>query len=295
MDLSYLRTFLTIAAEESVTQAARRLHLTQPAVSTQLSRLEEEIGQPLFDRTPRGMILTEAGATFARFVEDALERLEAGQVAVDELVGLQRGSLTIGGGATATTYLLPPVLGRFHEEYPQIRFFVREQSSRQSVQDVLSGDLDLAIVTLPLQPTARRGSAAERLEVLPWATDELRLIVPPGHPLDGQPSFDWPDLDGQPLVLFEAGSAVREIIDERIASAGVAVDIVMELRAIEPIKQMVAQGIGAGFVSQFALARHDEGLRCVRDPIGREMAAIYRRDRTPSPAAQAFLRLLGAA
>jgi DNA-binding transcriptional LysR family regulator len=292
MEISQLRAFLMIAREGHMTRAASQLHLTQPAVSAQLAKLEEELGQRLFDRTPTGMVLTEAGVSFRTYVEEALARLEDGRVALDQLIGLQRGSLSVGGGATATTYLLPPILGRFHEENPGIRFFVREQSSQQSVVDVLSGELDLGIVTLPVKTPTETRTPSGKLEVEPWVEDELRLIVPPDHPLDAHKSFEWIDLDGQPLVLFEAGSAVRAIIDRRIDETQIGVDIVMELRAIESIKQMVAQGIGAGFVSQFALARPEKGLRCVEQPIRRRLAVIYRSDRTQSPATRAFLEMM---
>ena len=292
MEIQQLRTFLAIAREGHMTRAANQLHLSQPAVSAQLKKLEEELGQQLFDRTSKGMVLTKAGETFRGFVDEALARLEDGRVAVDELIGLQRGSLSVGGGATATTYLLPPILGRFHAANPGIRFFVREQSSQQSVRDVLVGDLDLGIVTLPVRAPNDGPGEVEKLEVEPWVDDELRLLVPPDHRLSRRDAFEWTDLDDQPLVLFEAGSAVRAIIDERIDDAGIGVDIVMELRAIESIKQMVAQGIGAGFVSQFALDGPDDGLRCVEEQIGRRLAVIYRRDRTQSPAARAFLEMM---
>lgn len=290
MDGGKLETFLAIVEEGTITKAARRLHLTQPAVSTQLARLEEEVGQRLFDRLATGVELTEAGRIYERYVREAVGRLEDGRAALDELIGLKQGSLAVGGGATATTYLLPPILGRFHGQYGGIRFFVREQSSQQSVREVLAGELDLAIVTLPLGPTESGGSA--RLKVVPWVEDELRLLVPPKHRMSDQVSFRWEELDQVPLVLFEAGSAVRAIIDRRVAAAQIDVDIVMELRAIESIKQMVAQGIGAGFVSQYALGREERGLRCVDDPIRRELAVIYRSDRTLSPAAESFLRIL---
>ena len=292
MELTPLRTFLTVAREGHMTRAATQLHLTQPAVSAQIAKLEDELDQELFDRTPKGMVLTEAGRLFRDYVEEALHQIENGRLALDQLAGLEQGSLTVGGGATATTYLLPAILGRFHEEHPGIRFFVREQSSQHSVEDILSGELDLGIVTLPVKPPSGMSSLSAKIEVEPWVEDELRLIVPPHHPLSGRETFAWSDLDDQPLVLFEAGSAVRGIIDGRMSQARIDADIVMELRAIESIKQMVAQGIGAGFVSQFALGDPREGLRCIEDPILRRLAVIYRSDRTQSPAAQAFLEMM---
>lgn len=294
MDLNQLHAFVAVAREGHMTRAARQLHLTQPAVSAQISKLEDELGQKLFDRMPKGMVLTEAGKLFREYAEESLLHLDNAKLALDQLAGLEKGSLSVGGGATATTYLLPPILGRFHAEHPGIRFFVREQSSQQSVEDVLAGDLDLGIVTLPIKPPSSSSSAAGKLEVEPWVADELRLIVPPNHPASARDTFDWADLAGQPLVLFEAGSAVRDIIDRRISDAHIDVDIVMELRSIESIKQMVAQGIGSGFVSQFALGEQQEGLRCVENPISRKLAVIYASDRTQSPAAQAFLEMMRA-
>ena len=117
-------------------------------------------------------------------------------------------------------------------------------------------------------------------------------MVPAGHPLEGRKTFAWSELEGQPLVLFEAGTAVRRLIDDALAAAGVAPDIVMELRSIESIKRMVAEGIGAAFVSRFALADETAGLRPRDASLTRELAVIRRADRHPSPATQAFLRLL---
>lgn len=287
MDLPPLRSFLVLARTGNVTRAAEELQLTQPAVSNQLARLERELGLPLFDRTPKGMALTEAGRLFRRYAEEALGRLVDGREAIAQLAGLERGALAIGGGATATTYLLPPLLGRFHAQHPAIRLFVREQGSQAVVTSVLAGELDLGLVTLPLQ-----APSGARLHVERWVEDELLLIVPPGSPLERRRSFRWRDLEGQSLVLFEAGTAVRALIDQHLARAGIAVEVAMELRSIESIKQMVAQGIGAAFVSRFALQRRREGLACADAPLKRDLALITRADRLPSAAARAFLNLL---
>ena len=264
-------------------RAAKELHLTQPALSAQIARLEDDLGTPLFDRGPKGMTLTEAGRTLLPFARETLTRLEDARLALDELRGMQRGQLAIGGGATATTYLLPPLVAKFHAAYPGIRFYVREQPSSGVVAAVLDGDLDLGVVTLPIE------SSDPRLHVERWVDDELRLIVPAGHPLQNRKRFRWSELDGTPLVLFEAGSAVRAHIDASIEAAGVDSDIVMELRSIESIKQMVAQGIGAAFVSEHALGPDNAGLRCAESAIRRTLAVIYRRDRRQSAAAAAFL------
>jgi len=288
VELTPLRSFVAVAREGHVTRAARSLGLTQPAVSAQLARLEAEVGTALFHRTAKGMALTEAGRVFLAHVERVLVDLDDGLTAVAELQGLQRGNLSLGGGATATTYLLPPVLGRFHERFPGVGLYVREAGSAAVVEAVSAGELDLGIITVPEE------SLTSRLVLRPWVDDELVLIVPPGHDLVGRSTFRWRDLDGQPLVLFEAGSVVRRRIDQALGDAGVTARIVMELRSLESIQQMVAQGIGAAFVSRYALSDPSHGSVPVEgaERLRRQLGVVTRADRRPSPAARAFVELL---
>lgn len=280
------QVFLAIAREGHLTRAARAVHRTQPAVSAQLKKLEEELGVALFHRTAKGMVLTEAGETYRRFVEEAATWLEDGRRALDDLGRLKHGHLSIGAGATATTYLLPPVLRRYHELYPGIRLQVREQGSAAVAEGVREGRLDLGVITAP-------GVDLDGLASRAWHTDQLRLIVPPDHALATRRRFRWPELAGQPMVLFEAGSAVRRLIDAAFENAGVHVEIAMELRSIESIKRMVAEGIGAGFVSGSALPDGD-GLVPEGPGLTRELAVVTRAARPPSRAAQAFLDEMGA-
>ena len=316
MELTPLRYFRAIAQHGHMTRAARALGVSQPALSAMLKKLEGEVGAELLHRTGRGVELTEAGRVFLQHAEDALRRADAGVQAVRELVGLERGSIRVGGGATATTYLLPPVVGAVRRKHPGLRFYVREAGSNAVAAAVLSGELDLGIVTLPM-----REGLGEELLTIPLVEDELRLIVPKADsPLSTQrtprkagkvnseksdsvslsvPSvfsvvkngFRWKDLVGVPVVAFEAGTAVREIVDQASLKHGVALSVVMELRSIESIKQMVAAGIGVGFVSRFAL-KEGEGLACRDGGIGRKLAIVRRRDRVPSTAVQEFERAL---
>ena len=153
-------------------------------------------------------------------------------------------------------------------------------------QSVLSGELDLGIVTLPLAM-----ATGTDLVKVPMVSDELRLILPPRHRLSGKDTFRWKDLEGEPVVAFEAGSAVRDLIDRAASAAGISLSIVMELRSIDSIKQMVAAGIGVGFVSKFAL-RPGEGLIPKDAKMSRQLAIVKRRDRALSPAASACEQML---
>ena len=285
MELTALRQFIAVSAEGHMTRAARRLGVTQPALSAMLRKLEDEAGAELLHRTGRGVEPTEAGRVFLRHAEEAVRGADSGVRAVRELVGLQTGSIRVGGGATAITYMLPAIVSAFRRTHPGLRFYVREAGSASIAESVQRGELDLGIVTLPLAPAFGAGKGG--LVQVPLVDDELRLIVPPRHALSRQRSFRWRDLDSERFVAFEAGSAVRELLDGAAREAAVTLDVVMELRSIESIKQMVAAGIGVGFVSRFAL-KPTEGLVCRDGPIARGLAIVRSKDRLLSPAAAAF-------
>ncbi len=220
MELTALRQFIAIADAGHMTRAARTLGVTQPALSAMVRKLEEQTGTELLNRTGRGVELTEAGRVFAQHARDAVRAADAGVRAVRQLAGLESGSIRVGGGATAITYLLPPIVSQFRKAHPGLKFYVREGGSSAIAQSVLSGELDLVIVTMPLAreltPTGKGGLSTRSL-----VDDELRLIVPPKHALAGERAFRWKDLAGERVVAFEAGSAVREVIDRAAAGAGV--------------------------------------------------------------------------
>ncbi len=289
MDTVQLANFLVLAQVGNMTRAATQLHLTQPALSGQLKRLEEELGAALFHRQGRGLELTPAGETFRRHAADALEALVAGREALGSLSTLASGTLAIGGGATSTTCLLPGIIKQFHRRHPGIRFTIREAPSRTIVEAVLAGELDLGLVTLPVPAHLE----VARLAVEPWLVDELVLLVPPGHALAGRARegrrarFQWSDLHNQPLIAFESGSAVRQLLDRQLAEHRVAPSVVMELRSIATITSMVAAGIGLGFVSHLADSA-GRGLRAADQALSRQLALVERKDRSRSTALAAF-------
>lgn len=300
MELTALRYFRAIAQARQLTRAAESLGVTQPALSSVLRKLEAECGTALFSRTGRGVELTDAGQVFLAFADESLAAADAGLKAVRQITGLETGSIRVGGGATATDYLLPGVVRAVRRKHPALRFYVREAGSAAVAASVLSGELDLAIVTLPVQLPSGQPGRGELLSI-PLVKDELRLIVPPNWkpaskptPLSARTGFRWKEIEGEPFVAFEAGSAVRSVIDQAAEAAGVRLNVVMELRSIESIKSMVAAGIGVGLVSRFAL-REDEGYFCKDGRITRDLAIVRRRDRVPSAAAAAFERELKAA
>ncbi len=292
MELTTLRYFRTIVQAGHMTRAAAQLGVSQPALSASIKKLEAEVGLPLLHRTRRGVSPTDAGRVFLEHAESSLRSAAAGVDAVRQLAGLESGSIRVGGGATAISYVLPPVIRTLRKSHPGLKFYIREAGSSAVAAAVVSGELDLGIVTLPI-----RGDDDAKLVLAATFDDELRLIVPPGHRLAGRKSFAWKDLAGEAFVGFEAGSAVREVIDSAARAAGVTLDTVMELRSIGSIKSMVLAGVGVAFVSKFVLGPRDElgpGLACRDGPVGRRLALVRRSGRVPTPAAAAFERAIKA-
>lgn len=299
MELTPLRYLVAIAEAGHMTRAAEALGVSQPALSAAVRKLEDELGVPVFDRTGKGVVLTEAGRVFVEHARGSLRAVEAGKHAVRALAGLESGTIRVGGGATAMGYLLPPAVRATRQEHPGLRFYVREAGSDAIAGAILTGELDLGVVTLPITHVG-----AGDLMSVGTVQDELRLIAPAGHRLEAGPnrkSFRWSDLEGEAVIGFEAGSAVRGVIDEAATKHGVSLDVVMEVRSIQSIVQVVRAGIGVGFISRFALEgprQHESGgefgggLRCRDGKVTRELAVVRRRDRTLSPAAAAFERVL---
>ncbi len=277
---------VAIAEFGHMTRAAESLGVSQPALSAAVRKLEAELGTELFHRTGHGVEPTEAGKVFVEHAQITMRASDQTREAVRSLVGLETGSIRVGAGATATGYLLPSAIHAVRDEYPGLKFSIREAGSSAVAEGVVSGELDLGIVTLPV--VHPRG---DELMVIREIGDELLLIVPGDHPLNGRKSFRWTDLEGESVIAFEAGSAVRGVIDAAAAAHGVGLAVVMELRSIEAIVQMVRAGIGVGFVSRYGL-EEGAGIRCKDGALTRTLGVVRRRDRFLSHAAGAFERAL---
>ena len=286
MDLVLLRSFLTVADSGSITEAAERLRVTQPAVSRRLQQLEEHLGVHLLARGRKGVQLTEIG----RLVQGEAQGIVARYDQMRELVSthqrLEGGTVRIGGGATAVSFVLPEAIAAFQAAHPQVRFHMREAGSSEIADDVALGRLELGVVTLPVRD--------RELDVMPLATDRIVLVARDDHHLAGRRRVGIQDLADQAFVAFEAGSALRQIIDGKLREAGVEVNVVMELRSIPAILRMVATTGNLAFVSQLGMQQQPgvvavpvSGLR-----IERRLAVVSRRGSVLSPAAHAFSQRL---
>ncbi len=288
MDLTLVRSFLAVAETGAITEAAERIGITQPALSRRIQQLEEQLGVRLLERGRKGALLTDIGRLVQTEAQGIVARYEQMREMVASHQRLEGGTVRIGGGATAVSFILPEAIAAFQAAHPRVRFQLREAGSSEIADDVVAGRLELGVVTLP--------GRDRELVVSPLATDRIVLVARHDHPLARRPRIRIQQLADQGFVAFEAGSALRQIIDSKLREAGVEVNVVMELRSIPAILRMVSTTGNLAFVSQLGMeqaadvvALSVQGLR-----IERRLAVIARRGVGLSPAARVFAQRLQA-
>ena len=265
-----LQHFLLVHREGTFTAAARSAALTQPALSASIQRLEEELGATLFHRDRKGATLTDAGRALLPHALAAQAAVDEGRRAVEAVLGLRTGEVHVGGGATATTYLLPSILAAFQRTHPGIRTHLRELGTPDLVEAVHRGELELGIATrLP-------GDASVwPVEEEPWRDDPLIVVQSPAevrpHP---------------PYLTFVEGSPLRTLLARHFPE----VTVCMELGSIAAIKGNVAAGVGVALVPLSAVGQAVADGRLVRredprTPLHRRLVLVHRgRDRLSTAA-----------
>ncbi|MBE9162678.1 MULTISPECIES: LysR family transcriptional regulator [Microcoleaceae] len=289
--LDQLRILKAIASEGSFKRAADSLYVSQPAVSLQVQNLERQLDVPLFDRGGRRAQLTEAGHLLLSYGEKILSLCQETCRALEDLQNLQGGTLIVGASQTTGTYLLPRMIGMFRQKYPDVAVQLHVHSTRRTAWSVANGQIDLAIVGGEI-PT----ELVEALEIVPYAEDELALILPPSHPMVQQESIQKEDLYKLQFISLDSQSTIRKVIDQVLTRCGIdtrRLKIEMELNSIEAIKNAVQSGLGAAFVSVSAIEKEllmgvlhkskmDEVL------VTRILSLICNPNRYRSKAAEAF-------
>ena len=289
MNLHHLRLFAAVVEEGGFTNAARALRLSQPAISKSLNELERQVHVPLIERGGRGITLTEAGrALYGRARElFGVERMAERELR--ELRGLKRGTLRVAASTTIATYMLPPVLGRFHTRHPAVRIRATSANTRSVLRLLLEARTDVALVEGPI--------SHEAVDVIPWREDELVVIAHPDQRVANQSTVSVEDLLRETILVREPGSGTREVAERALALHGVRPTRTMRLGGTEAIKQGVAAGLGVAIVSRAAAADQITLGRLVVVPvqglqIRRELTQLKLRQRSESSAARELRSLL---
>jgi DNA-binding transcriptional LysR family regulator len=284
MQIDDLRTFVTVAAERSFSAAARKLHRTQPAVSQAIRRLEDSIGDRVFDRSSRNGTLTEAGTLLRDYAVRLLGLAADAERAVRELQHVRRGRVVIGANEAAVHSLLPFVQ-RFAAAHPQVLVEVRRVPSRQVAAEVLQRGIDCGVLTF--------APAEKGLQAIALGNDELVMLVSPRHPLASRRRVTFEEVGRQTVIAHNDPSPARERVLRAYERRHTPINIQIALPSLDGIKRAVEMGVGVAVLPRrCALTEIARGqLVAVRVPglsVRRQVRLVCRKGEL-SHAVEAFL------
>jgi DNA-binding transcriptional LysR family regulator len=288
MDVRDLQVFLSVAKHLNYTRAAEEVNLSQPSVSVRMRELERDLGTRLFEQLGKKIALTEAGELLVPYAGRVIAAMADAREAIDQLQGLERGSLRIGASTTPGMYLVPRTIAHYKRRYPKIDVHLTVKDTRQIEEGVIRNEFDFGFVGGHL--------AGDEVKVFPWMTDHLVLVVPSNHHLARKKSVKIADLRKQMFILREAGSATRAAVAHHLKKADLEVETVMEMENPESVKKAVQSGLGIAFISKFAVetelkAKSLVAVRVTGLDINRELKIVYRKDKHLGRAAQAFIEM----
>ena len=287
MDLGQLEVFLTVAREGRFSRAAEKLFRTQSAVSQTIHKLEEELGEPLLDRSSRDGLLTDAGRVLQEYAERLLNLRNDAQEALVELRELHKGKLAIAANEFTALYLLP-VLGEFRRLHPMIKIVVQRALGSHIPDDVLRHNSELGVLTYDPQEPQLCSTVVY--------LDELIFVVPPSHPLARAQQVSIRQLGAESFVAHIVSSPYREKVIQAFKRHRTPLHMDIELPTLQAIKRFVAMGNGVALLPEISveneLARGELVRIAVRElRLHRKLRLVYRKSASLSHAARAFLKV----
>ena len=288
MDLDQLHTFLEIVRLKSFSKAAQTCFRTQPAISAQVRQLEQELNTTLFERLGTRIALTAAGKIFADYADQILQLRRRAQEVINELERVPRGELVIAANEATCIYVLPAVFSEYKKQFPNVQLHVDRSYGSRVVSAVLDNLADFGITQLP--------AAEKKLQVVKIHSDEIKLLVPAGHPLAGRPYATCHDLLAYPILLPKSGTT-RARLNSFMEPVEDEMQISMELDSTEMIKKFVIAGLGVSFLAA-SHCRQEQAQRLVEtvslgpEPMVRRLGLIYRKDKSLSKAALGFIQVI---
>jgi DNA-binding transcriptional LysR family regulator len=286
MDLASLKIFLAVAEERSFSRAAAKVHRTQPAVSQAVRRLEVALGEELFDRSSKSGTLTDAGRVLQNYGQRLVRLAEETESAMRELRDLRRGRVLIGANEAAVHTLLP-LMARFRQRVPEIAVDVRRVPARQIAVEVQQGSLDFGALTF-------RPVETGLLETV-VGTDELVLLVHPGHPFGKRRQVTMDDVSKEPVVAHNDPSPARERVLRLFEQHHIALNLVISLPSLDGIKRAVELKLGVALLPRRCAVTEIASGRLVAIPVAgisrRRQVTLVCRKAHRSHAANAFLEI----
>jgi len=285
MDFDQLETFLEVARLSSFSRAAEKRFRTQPAISSQIRSLEEEVGAKLLDRSGGKVSITASGKLFLKFVEDILEARRVMLVAVAETERVPKGEIVVGANEGTCLHILPEVFAEFKKQYPDVNISITRSDYAKILESVIDNSVDFGVVSLPVNDP--------RLTVVLIHRDELVIIVPPKHPLSKLRSATITEAANFPLIVPKGGHT-RDSLENLFYERKLKPRYTMELDSSELLKRFVAAGAGIGFIARSNVLEDVRANALAAIPISdatirRDLALVFRKDKALSRAALAFI------
>jgi DNA-binding transcriptional LysR family regulator len=285
MDFDQLETFLEVARLSSFSRAAEKRFRTQPAISSQIRLLEEEVGAKLLDRSGGKVSITASGKLFQKYAEDTLEARKAVLVAIAETERVPRGEIIVGANEGTCLHILPEVFAEFKKQYPDVAVNIQRSHYGRILDAILDNTVDFGVISLPVSDT--------RLTVVLIHRDELVIIAPPHHPLGKLKSASMSDVARFPLVMPKAGHT-RDSLDNLFHERKLKPRYAMELDSSELLKRFVAADVGVGFIAHSHVQEDVRAgvlnaLSISDGQVRRDLALVFRKDKALSRAALAFI------
>ena len=291
MEIHQLRYFVAVADEGSFSRAATKVRVAQPSLSQQIRKLEAELGQPLFDRLPRSVVLTEAGRCLIDYARQILASIGDARRCVDDLKGEVAGRVAVGAIPTIAPYVLPGLVVTFQKHYPDVILEVVEDVTDGITRRIEAGELDVALAsTCRASPTLRRE---------PLGTEPLLALVPEKHLLAKKDLVEFDDLKSQRFLLLHEMHCLSQQVNHLLESRRLRPQIALAGSQLSTIANMVAASIGISIVPQM-MVRHHPTPGCVSLPFAppvpeRELNFLSNPLRFQSKAAAAFHKEAAAA
>jgi DNA-binding transcriptional LysR family regulator len=291
MEIRQLRYFLSAARLGNIGAAAAEHFVTQPAVSLQLKKLEEEAGQKLLMRQGRRLVPTEAGQVLMARAEEILHGLERLETELHGFRELQAGTLRMGNTDAASVYVLPDVYRAFHDRYPGVRIEIMVAETQRLLDALAARHIDLATVTLPVP--------GDGLTIRPIYREELVIVAHPQDPLAARRRVTLADLVNHGVIAYATGSNTRRMIDDVFTAHGETLQARMEISSPEAMKQLAQAGLGVTILPRPVVAAELARAALVVLPVAgvrfeREIGMVNRVDAGLSPAATVFLEMVEA-
>jgi len=289
MNLNQLRVFYEAARTGSFTSAAKKLCITQPAVTAQIKTFEDQCNLKLFKKKGRSLYLSEEGSALYEYAKRIFEYEKEVEDAIEEMRKLKRGTLRLGTSKAYARYFMPFLISSFHEAFPHIKVHLDEGSSMDILRSLLELKNEVAVIA--------KVEEDPNVTFLPFKRDELILILAPTHSLSKKKSVSVEELVHEPMIMKEMGSGTRKQVNDLFSRKGLTPNVLMETSNTEFIKQLVHRGEGISFLVEEAVAVEIREKRLATVPVAGEkpfldVSIAYLKDQHLSHPARAFVEML---